>query len=164
MHFTIGEGDKMTAERANKIARTALRRKSDYRDDIVPDASRRTATSQFATWAWFFPKENMYLWTKSKKIGFANDLDTQFDIDKKTLRCIAKANRTGSHSSDIIPRVFGIVGVLMLAGVGIYAVRTNAFDIKKGAVKQPQQKALQEYDSIKSQQSTYCDTIMHLCR
>lgn len=163
MFFTIGKGDKMTAERANKIARTALRRKSDYRDDIVPDASRRTATSQFATWAWYFPKENMYMWTKSKKIGFSNDLDTQFDMDEKTLRCIAKANHTGSHS-DIIPRVVGIVVLLALAGVGFHAVRTNAFDIKKGAVKQPQQKALQEYDSIKSQQSTYCDTIMHLCR
>lgn len=160
MHFTIGEGDKMTAEQANKIARRALRRKSDYRDDIVPDASRRTETSRFATWAWFFPKENMYLWTKSKKIGFANDLDTQFDIDKKTLRCIAKANRTGSHSSDIIPRVVGIVVLLALAGIGVHAAR-NA---KKNMAKQPTQKALQEYDSIKSQQSTYCDTIMHLCR
>ena len=163
MHFTIGEGDKMTAKQANKIARRALRRKSDYRDDIIPDASRRTETSQFATWAWFFPKENMYLWTKSKKIGFANDLDTQFDIDEKTLRCIAKSQRTGNNS-DIVERAAGVVILLALAGLGIYAVRTNAFDIKKGAVKQPQQKALQEYDSIKSQQSTYCDTIMHLCR
>ena len=157
MFFTIGEGDKMTAEQANKIARRALRRKSDYRDDIVPDASRRTETSQFATWAWFFPKENMYLWTKSKKIGFANDLDTQFDIDEKTLRCIAKANRTDSHS-DIIPRVVGIVVLLALAGIGVHAVR----NVKKNVAKQPIQKALQEYDSIKSQQSTYCDTLKHL--
>ncbi len=156
---------KMTAEKANKLAQTALRDREFFEQEHAYDNSKSTATRPWVGVAWHFPESKMWLWPDSKKIAFSNAIKVQFNMDNKTVRLVERQIRRAERKDDL-KVAFAVILVMALCGsatYGIFKELRKTPKAKAGESLHGPKQALQDYDTIKLQMQKHQDTIVRGC-